>query len=467
MKLAICVLAGWIFATPALAISFDEARHLLARTGFGVPTPAEIDEILPLSYGQAVTHILKNIHKTPLTPVPDFTAHPGERSKVKKMGPEARRSYQKRVNNDRRELKQWWVTEMMVTPSPLTEHMTLFWHNHFVSEGRKVKFGQLIYDQNAIFRRHALGSFADMFREVSTGAAMLIYLDGSKNKVGKPNENFAREVLELFTLGEGKGYTEKDIREAARAFTGWAVDRKTGETVFYSKRHDQGRKTILGETGRFDGEDVLEIILRQDRVAEYIAEKLWREFVSQDLDPVEIKRLAAIFQKAKYRLKPLMRAILMSPKFRDPAIRGGLIKSPVDLVIGTLRLLRAHETPSIKIYYQHKRLGQDLFDPPDVKGWRGGVNWITSTTTLRRIDFLKMAHRATVVFGQTLDGGETMLKSQFGLANPSELIGREVMKKGYLKRLMLAVDPAFARSTKGRGHKLIRNLLLDPAYNLK
>ena len=463
------VLIGLVIAIPqASAISFDEARHLLARTGFGSPRPAEIDKILPLGYEAAVDQILNGVPGKAATPIPEFKTEPADRRKIKNMDKAARQDYQRRNQADRKEARYWWIREMLDTPSPFTERMVLFWHNHFVSEINKVQFGQWALEQNASFRKYAIGDFRKLLIEVSIGPAMMIYLDASKNKKNKPNENFAREIMELFTLGEGQGYTEEDIRESARAYTGWRINFDTAKFEFNLWSHDNTDKTVLGKTGNFDGIDVMEIILEQPRVADFLAEKLWREFVSLQPNPSETKRLAKIIRAHKYNLKPMIKAMFMSPVFRDPDNRGTLIKSPVELTIGTLRLLGQKPPEIRKVWGNQKAMGQNLFDPPDVKGWRGGMAWMTSTTTLRRSQFLKAAFNGVKKFNKKRElTAMEMRKLPFGVANPWPLQAREVAKPGYLKKLMLAIDPVMQRKFTGKQRKVIRNLLLDPAYQVK
>ena len=221
----------------------------------------------------------------------------------------------------------------------------------------------------------------------------------------QPNENFARELLELFTLGEGH-YSEADIKDAARAFTGWSVDRETGAFRRPREQHDDGEKTFLGQTGRFDGDDIVAILLRQPRTAETVVEKLWREFVSLKPDPAEVKRLAAILRNGGYEMKPVLRAMFLSPAFRDPANRGALIKSPVDLVVGTVHVLGLPVPEKTQLARMMQGLGQVPFDPPNVKGWPGGESWITTYTLLLRQQYLRRIVEATTV--SSMDGGMAM-----------------------------------------------------------
>jgi len=217
---------------------------------------------------------------------------------------------------------------------------------------------------------------------------MLIYLDNAGSRREAPNENFAREVMELFTLGEGH-YGESDVKEAARAFTGWSLERDTGRFVYRRAWHDDGVKTILGATGRFDGDDVLDLLLARRETAEFIAAKLWREFVSPQPDPAEVARWARVFRDARYEVKPLLRAVLASDAFWAEENRATLVKSPVDLVAGTLRSYGIRPFELRPEIVACAALGQNLFAPPNVKGWPGGDAWIDAATILGRKQWLE------------------------------------------------------------------------------
>ena len=460
----------WVLLStgPVGALTFDEARHLLARTGFGLAPEAEIKPLMPLTHEEAVDRILETTITEPVTSVPKFRRHPTDRPKVRKMDGPTRNAHQKALREDRNDLRFWWIREMLATPSPLTERMVLFWHNHFVSEANKVQYGQWLYSQNAIFRKFGLGDFRKLLIETSIDPAMMIYLDANKNKRNNPNENFAREILELFTLGEGHVYTEEDIRESARAYTGWRINAKSAEFEFRLGLHDNGVKNVLGESGTFDGIDVIDIILKQPRVGEFIAEKLWREFVSLNVDRQEVKRIGALLHQHKYQLKPVLKAILMSEAFRDPANRGSLVKSPVELTIGTLRFLGLTEAAPRRIWNHQRRMGQNLLDPPDVKGWRGGLAWITSTSTLGRNQFLSASFRGVRNSAKVQDMAMiNERKFPFGMADSRPFQSRERREPGYLKKLMLAVDPVMNRRSEGPQRVVFRNILLDPAYQVK
>src|SRR5215475_8028424 len=279
-------------ALPACAsapLSYDDARHLLNRTGFGA-TEADIRSYVGMMREDAARRLLDGTRTRASTPPPAWTSalgplrYPrgGEKATV-----EERRMFQQEQLRKGLELRGWWLEEMLVTPSPLTERMTLFWHNHFVSGQQKVRLAELMYRQNVTLRANALGNFWTLLYAMARDPAMVIYLDSAQNRKGTPNENFARELMELFTLGEGH-YTEQDVKEAARAFTGWSLDRGTGDFMFRRLIHDYGYKTVLGRSGFLDGDDVLDILLARPETAEFITRKLWREFVSPDPDGAEI-----------------------------------------------------------------------------------------------------------------------------------------------------------------------------------
>lgn len=392
----------------APAIGFDEARHLLSRTTFGA-TPAEIRAFETQDHVAAVDRLLAGVRRDAVTPPPAWLNEgPSELRRQQQAAQAERAEAQKKqgvdgkplqvarpVQEQGRELRNWWVEEMLATDQPLTERMVLFWHGHFTSSLAKVRYPPALFRQNALFRREALGNFATLLREVARDPAMLIYLDGMRSVARQPNENFARELLELFTLGEGH-YGEADIKAAARAFTGWTVDRETGHFRSRDGQHDDGQKTFLGRTGRFDGEQIIAILLNHPRTAETIVEKLWREFVSLKPDPAEVRRLAAPF-RATYEIRPLLRSILLSAAFRDPANRGALIKSPVELIVGTVHMLGLPVPEKTQLVRMMQGLGQTPFDPPNVKGWPGGENWITAYTLLLRQQFLRRIVEATTV----------------------------------------------------------------------
>lgn len=446
---------------PVAALEMAEARHLLARTGFGQPRVEELRAIADLAYPDAVDRLIADVRTEAVQPLPPWADEPPpDRAELMRMEAgrdEIRTMIRETVRERRMALKAWWYREMLLTSSPLTEKMVLFWHNHFTSSLKKARWPQFMLRQNALFRQHALGNFGDLLHAVAFDAAMILYLDGQSNKAASPNENFARELVELFTLGEGH-YDERDVKEIARAFTGWSVNRRTGQVVFDRAEFDSGDKVIFGETCRCNAHEALDRILKQEQVAVFIVEKLWRAFVSPAPDGSEVRRLAGVFRASDYELKPLLRAMLLSDAFRDPGNRGTLVKSPVDLVIGTLRLndqagRRMLDRHLIGI---HKALGQDLLDPPNVKGWPGHESWITSATVLTREQFLTRLLRARGMDSLKPAGDRTALVS------PEWLIA-----------FLMPVPPVddlpedSAAMLEQEPLELIAALILDPAFQVK
>ncbi|HEU4352927.1 MAG TPA: DUF1800 domain-containing protein [Burkholderiales bacterium] len=381
--LFIVAIATSLFAGAARAqgMGAEEARHLLNRTGFDAQL-REVDEVAKLTRREGVERLLAGVHTEARTPPPAWVKEWTDPRTVRAMNEDERRAFVRLQIEHALELKSWWLAEMLATPSPLTERLTLFWHNHFTSSLQKVRSPALIYRQNVLLRKHALGNFGELLHAVSRDPAMLIYLDSATNRRGQPNENFARELMELFTLGEGK-YAEQDIKEAARAFTGWSLDLDTGEFRFRPRQHDDGVKTVLGRTVR-TGDEVLDVLLAQPAIAEYVAARLWREFVSPQPQPDELTRVAAAFRASGYDIRATMRALLLTPAFWAAENRGTLIKSPTDLVVGTLRQFAISVNDPLPFVFLMRALGQDLLSPPNVKGWPGGEAWINSTTLLAR-----------------------------------------------------------------------------------
>jgi uncharacterized protein (DUF1800 family) len=239
-------------------------------------------------------------------------------------------------------------------------------------------------EQNKLLRKYALGNFGDFLHAISKDPAMILYLDNQSNKKQKPNENYAREVLELFTLGEGH-YSEKDITESARAYTGWHVNRKKMRFVFVKKLHDYEKKTFLTKRCNFDGDDILDIILQQQRTAQYITTKFYREFINdREINQAEIERIAKLFYESHYDISTLLKEILLSPDFWNEKNRSVLVKSPIELIVGTLRFLGMQPSQIRPLVSASRQLKQDLFAPPNVKGWAGGVDWLDSSSVLMR-----------------------------------------------------------------------------------
>jgi hypothetical protein len=285
-----------------------------------------------------------------------------------------------------RDLPAWWLYVLLHTPHSLLEKMTLFWHGHFATSAAKVTDARLMYRQHAILRRFALGKFGPMLTEMAKDPAMLLWLDSATNRKSHPNENFAREVMELFSLGLGH-YTEQDIKEAARAFTGWEV--RHGAIKFIAYQHDDGEKTVLGQKGRWNGDDVVRILLEQPAAGRFLVRKIFRYLVNETVEAPAalIDPLAEQYRKQQYDTLWLMRKILSSNLFYSGHAMGQKIKAPVEFVVGLIRSLEG-TTNALALTDDLKPLGQSLFNPPNVKGWNGGVEWINSSTLVARANLV-------------------------------------------------------------------------------
>jgi len=469
----------------AQALGYADARHLLARTGFGA-TDAEVRDAARLTREQAVDRLLEGTRRTAVSPPPAFVDDAVvPYRKVREMSAEERMAFRRTLFDQGLELRAWWIGEMAATPSPLTERMTLFWHNHFATSQQKVRFSQLMYRQNALLRREALGNFATLLHGIARDPAMLVWLDNARSRREAPNENFAREVMELFTLGEGH-YGERDVKEAARAFTGWSLEPASATFTYRRAWHDDGEKVVLGTEGNLDGDAVLDVLLARPETARFIARKLWLEFVSPTPDAREVERWAQVFRAAHYEVKPLLRAVLLSPAFWARENRGTLTRSPVDLVVGTLHTFSIHPADFRPAAVTVALLGQNLFSPPNVKGWAGGDAWIDSATLLGRRQFAERVFRGS---------GESMMKAraEAGDAAPSASKAegparyRNILQRGFgayafdaaswqgplderearnLDALVLPVPPVAAPAAAS-GIERLQALVADPAYQLR
>lgn len=457
-----------------------EAIHLLNRAGIGI-TYVDLATWSSLSRQQAVDKLL-NAPKHLTVPPPSWVNEPINRpSKRDRLdgNREAQKAFLKLQRKHHRELSAWWLNEMLNTSTPLNERMTLFWHNHFASGQKKVKATKLLYIQNQLFRKQALGNFGSLLHDVAKDPAMLIYLDSANSRQDAPNENFAREVMELFTLGEGN-YTEKDIKEAARAFTGWSVDRETGEFIFRKRIHDNGQKTILGKSGNFDGDDVLDILLAQPQTAEFIVTKMWRELVNTEVsasDKATITKIAADFRQSKYEIKTALKGILLSDGFYAPENRGAMIKSPVDLVVGSLKQLDIKVSNTEFLVPVLRQLGQDLFNPPNVKGWPGGELWINTNSLLARKTFLDRLLRTEDMQADMMKSAMSQkLSSSTQMKHDPKPMGMrfyphewfaQFISSNQAQNFLLPQAPVAAITVEPNTLPWLRALMLDPAYQLK
>ncbi len=397
--------------------NYDFAAHLLERAGFG-GTPEEIQALAKMTPAQAIARLVRfegtdvsglpafehsGIHDPGIEPFPpsrpavtDLAKEKGEALGIK-VKPSGNRRLQPIVDKffywlrasvlETNRVAYWWANRMLASPRPLQEKMALFWHGHFASNEAKVRDYRKLLDELEIFEKLGTRNFRDLTVAVAQSPGMLSFLDAGVNVRGASNENFAREIMELFTMGVGN-YTEKDIREAARAFTGWNyVDMKF---VVNKDQHDDGEKTVLGRTGRFDGVDVIDIIMQQPVTADYIAGKIYRFFVRQELSPELQKQLGAVLRQNHYEITPLLEKIFLSRDFYSAASVGTQIKGPVELAINSYHKLGLKSVPGVPDFnLVTGALGQQLFSPPTVAGWAGGQSWITPGLLLERANFVR------------------------------------------------------------------------------
>jgi len=384
--------------------TLEEAAHLMNRAGFG-GTPAEINRIHSLGRNAVVDALLSAEDPADAFPKPDWADEetalasmretmeqrremrqsmrnlPAEEADRKRR--EAFRMIQQENRRNSLEAQANWFRRMLQTRAPLREKMTLFWHDHFATSLQKVRQPILMFKQNELFRSHALGSFKTLTHAIVRDPAMMIYLDLQSSKKDKPNENFAREVFELFTLGEGH-YSEQDIREAARAFTGYQLNRLTGKTFHVERQADTGTKTIFGKTGKFNGSDVVDLIFEQSETPRFMARKIWEFFVYEKPSESAVNALAAIFRDADFRIEPLLREIFLSREFYSEKAIRTQIKSPIQYLVQLLKQLEISEPPAGFPINAQQQLGQTLFLPPNVAGWDWGKAWINTNTLLAR-----------------------------------------------------------------------------------
>lgn len=395
----------------------ERARHLMDRAGFGGP-PEEVTRLAAISPEAAVAWFVdfaavdnghlqpfdhSGIYDSTLTPFPptrpaatrlaaDTGAAMGVAAKPagpRKLQPVANRFFfwLRASMLETRRVANWWADRMVATSRPLQEKLALFWHGHFTSSEEKVRDYRKMLGQVLLFHEHAAGNFGTLLHAVTRDAAMLVYLDAGQNVKARPNENFGRELMEMFTLGVGH-YGEHDLREAARAFTGWRDD----DLGFHidAAQHDDGEKTVLGRTGRLGGQDIVEILLAQPATANFVAGKLYRFFVRDDVSPKFQERLGDLLRSKSYEIAPFLRTLFLSRDFYSEASIGTHIKGPVELIVSTYRRLGLAATPGMPDFNATSTvLGQALLNPPTVAGWGEGRAWITPGSLLARGNFVR------------------------------------------------------------------------------
>jgi uncharacterized protein (DUF1800 family) len=410
-------------------------QHLMWRAGFG-PAVEQLNDLSRITPHQLYKALQKASSQKPeyIDVADNFLKglfagieEAGRQERIKKLSEEERKKIQQKQRESVRSLNLNWLNLFVYTEAQLREKMAFFWHGHFACRNLNVFYQQGLLD---VIRRNALGNFSDLLHEVSRSAAMLNFLNNQQNRKDHPNENFAREVMELFTLGRGN-YTEYDIKEAARAFTGWSAG-LGGEFVFRRVQHDFGSKTVLGRSGNFDGDEVLDILLDQKQTARFISQKIYKFFVNDAVDNEKANWLADRFYKSNYDIGKLVEDIFTSDWFYDEKNIGSKIKSPVELMVGIQRMLPMElENPEALTFLQ-RALGQMLFYPPNVAGWPGGKSWIDSSSLLLRMRIPQLINEKDELNVKAKDDDDVMM----GRKLPEE--GDKT--KGFGKRSVIRAD---------------------------
>lgn len=458
-----------------MADSLLKNKHLLWRAGFGVGIN-QIDGLKNKNIKTLMNELFKEESFSEITydtPDPVSVA-----DYMNSTAPAEKKKEMQRINREQNnELNLNFLNSIVNSKEQMREKMAFFWHGHFASRVQNPRFNKQLLNT---IRKNALGNFKDLLFEVSQSPAMLNFLNNQQNKKDHPNENFAREVMELFTMGRGN-YTEKDVREGARAFTGWSYD-KEGNFKERKNLHDEGSKTFLGKTGNFDGNDVLNIILEQKTTAQFITTKIYKFFVNEKPDQEIVNQLSANFYHSGYDIKKLMTEIFSSTWFYDQKNIGNRIKSPIELMAGIMRILPMHiQNPENLIVYQ-KLLGQMLLYPPNVAGWPNGKSWIDSSTLMLRLQVpqiwsglrpLEYSPRQDDDIDMGMKSRETALNKSF--KNPNITIDWDRIEKlfayknceDYLLQNTQSLDMNSVSNFSDKSIKMtVINLMSTPEYQL-
>jgi uncharacterized protein (DUF1800 family) len=434
---------------PSPGDPFDrvKAAHLLNRAGFG-GSSEEIQKVLKLGPSGAVSWLLdfpnESAEEQDHTDVPDLSSIQGLGSNFRELrrqlinkSPEQRKMLMKQIQMANREAFlatfAWWMKRMANGPHPLQEKLTLFWHGHFTTSFREERMALLIWEQNELLRKMAAGNFGHLLHAISRDPAMLDYLNNNQNRKGHANENYAREVMELFALGIGN-YTEDDVKEGARAFTGWMHDGQ--KFVFNRRQHDEGVKRFLGHTGNFDGDEVLDIILEHPACPTFIASELFEYFVHPDPEPGLVEAIGRLLKESKYELRPVLKTVLTSRAFYSADSIGVQIKCPVQLVTGTVHMLGIEPPPAQMMFQALQLMGQVPLMPPNVKGWPGGHTWVNASTMFMRYNAGIRLAQGRLSLGELPEEPEAAVDVLVErlIQRPIEADKRQVLVDGYKSR---------------------------------
>jgi uncharacterized protein (DUF1800 family) len=375
---------------------YAKARHLLFRAGFG-GTPEEIQQLVEMGPHKAVAHLVE-YHNRPIAniePESEITSWQRPLGYERQLHTEAQSFLSeadgKRNVDQHAVMVRWWVRRLLESPRPLEEKLVLFWHDHFASSYRTLGDTYLMYQQNQLFRRYA-DNYDALLHGIVDDPAMIRYLNNDENVASNNNENFGRELLELFSLGEencaaheADGYTERDVRDSnTRSLTGATYERYSAQSRFYITRHDRDAKTLLGKTGNWGPHEAVDIMLQHPATARYVAKKLWQDFAYHDVEPELVEQLASVLRTNEYQIRPLLTNLFLSEQFYSEQATGGHIKSPVELLVGTAKALSLPKVDYQNVRFLLASMGQSLFDPPSVAGWPGDADWINTNLLIAR-----------------------------------------------------------------------------------
>lgn len=407
-----------------MKLSQQQVQHLFWRAGLS-------DHHLSISswYGKTSEEIWDYL----ITEAEDFSSfiifdkNQFDFQTFKAMSKKEKQILLKESRNQIKELNKKWIDHMLITSNVLRERMSLFWHNHFACSSKNIFFIQSYLNT---IRKHALGNFGEMLQAISREPAMLQYLNNQQNRKQNPNENFAREVMELFTIGRGN-YTENDVKNAARAFTGWSFNQE-GEYVLRIRQHDYGEKELFGKFGNYSGEDVLNMLLQNRHTAKFLTLKIYKYLVNDVPNKERIDQLSEEFYQSGYDIQTLLKGIFLSDWFYDQENMGVKIKSPVDLLVGMCRSTGISFSQAEGPLFIQKHLGQMLLNPPNVAGWPGGKNWIDSSTLLFRTRLMEIVIMSSDVGLEIKESGD--VNDQFKLGRLKKLgaeFDLEIMNKNF------------------------------------
>lgn len=385
------ILIGGLKPLPGAAWDYAKARHLLWHAGFG-GSAEEVARLHAMGLHAAVDYLV-DYQKLPEPSVPLDVRLPERETPYEHRLTEPERSKLGSDRTTRRfqqlaQMRTWWLRRMAESQRPLEEKLTLLWHGHFAVSFTKNENPHILIRQNRLFRDYAAGDFSGLLRGIAQDPAMIAYLDNQVNFKGAGNENLGREILELFSMGEGQGYSEQDLREASRALTGYSYEYTTGQFKFIATRHDETPKTIFGQAGNWGGDELVDLILQQPATAKFAVTKLYRFFVHDHPSNETLETLAGALRLSHYSIAPVLQNLFLSEEFYSPAAMGAHIKSPAELMAGAIRALGLTNVNYAAAEQAMQEMGQTLFEPPNVKGWDGGRDWINTSRLLTRYNAL-------------------------------------------------------------------------------